>query len=644
MSRYMYTVLIGGIGDDAHSVGIRLLELGFKEAGFFVKNLGIRNTIHDFFEHTSNYDIVLISNKNGHSELYLEDFPRLFTAFKLSDDRAKLWYLGGSLSVSEKEFETKKKFLKMGFTNIYPKPIAFEQILAEVRVDIEKYNVKQRDITGDLIRPVNTLPALNFQKLIDRKLSLEELSIKRRSILEEWSTGKQVLSKPLSCFRSLDAKLWHNHLSGGMPLFQPRTGVADINQQIELLQFLETAGSDVSSVQLDSASRSKFYDKAVLGRDISLERKVSVLNGFPVPVYGVEGMRKLIGALKQPFQLRGGGPDHRFTYEIALEGGVSGVEGGFICYLLPYDKLTDPIESYHNWQYIDRLCAHFEERHEQVINREYFGVLTASLIEPSLAIVVNIVQSILSAQQGCRSLSVGYAEQGNRSQDIAAIQVLREMTNYYLRLFKLDQCRVTTVFHQFMAAFPQDYQKSEEIIFQSSVTATLAQATRVMVKTAVEALHIPSKFDNEKAILLSKKGAKLASLNNLSLTQIEFERKLIKSEVKAIMDAIIELGNQSIAIGSIKAIENGILDIPFSPNIYNKNKVMGIRDVDGAVRFLDTGNLPFSAKIKDFHKEKVSMRTTLERDSSLFSLVEKDLTRIWKNDYKRWPLDNHYVD
>jgi methylaspartate mutase epsilon subunit len=70
---------------------------------------------------------------------------------------------------------------------------------------------------------------------------------------------------------------------------------------------------------------------------------------------------------------------------------------------------------------------------------------------------------------------------------------------------------------------------------------------------------------------------------------------------------------------------------------------MGVRDADGAIRFYEFGNLPFDESIKHFHQEKVLTRKTLERDASTFSLIEKDLSRIWQNDYKSWPLDGHYV-
>jgi methylaspartate mutase epsilon subunit len=642
-------MLVGGLGDDAHSVGIGLLTLGFRELGFHVTSLGIRNRVEDFFEHAINFDIFLISNKNGHAELYLTNFPKLLAELKLTTEAPKLWYIGGHLSVSESDFTIKKRFLQLGFTNVYPKTISFANVVEDINQDIFKHNIKKSSslFRGDVLaNKVN----LDSSDLDDSKLSQQSLDVERKKVRQEWHTGKDLLhqeqnwSTRYGKIRSLDAILWKNKLRGSSPLFQPRCGVADIEEQISLLKYLEASGSDVSSVQLDAASRSKMYDAAHAGLLLSVERKSSQLNGFPVPVYGVNEVRRLVCSLKNPFQLRAGGSDHKFTYEIALKAGIKAVEGGSICYCLPYEKLVHPVQAYRNWQYIDRLCALYHETMGEPINREYFGVLTATLIEPSLAISVNIIQALLSAQQGVKSITVGYAEQGNRIQDIAAMAVMEEMVNEYLQVNKFRGCRVTTVFHQFMAAFPASYSKAEDLIFNSIITATLAKATKVMVKTAVEAIKIPDRFDNAKAIQLSKKAATAAKAIKFDLDKVADEKKLIRQEVTSIMSAVLELGNGSFARGSVNAILQGVIDIPWSPNIYNKGRVVGVRDIDGAVRFYDFGGLPFNSTIKEFHVAKVEERKKMERDPSIFSLLEKDLSRIWKNDYRSWPLDGHYIN
>jgi methylaspartate mutase epsilon subunit len=257
---------------------------------------------------------------------------------------------------------------------------------------------------------------------------------------------------------------------------------------------------------------------------------------------------------------------------------------------------------------------------------------------------VNIVQALLSAQQGVKSIAVGYAEQGNRHQDIAALTVLKEMVQFYLHRFGYHECHVTTVFHQYMAAFPADTGKAEELIRNSSVTATLAGATRMMVKTPAEANKIPDQYDNARALALCRQGMAEAWFRTVSSEQVRLEKKILKMEVTQIMQAIIDLGNGQIPRGVLKAVEHGILDVTWSPNVYNKNEVMAIRDVSGAIRFTDFGKLPFSAAVKEFHEERVLIRKNAERKYNTFSLLEEDLSRIWKNDYRAWPLDDNYID
>jgi methylaspartate mutase epsilon subunit len=642
---YKYRMLIGGIGDDAHSIAISLLTLGFREAGFHVFNLGIRNTIADFFRYAPHFDIIMISNKNGHCELYLEDYPAQLSRYRLTDDSPKLWYLGGSLSVSESDFSVKKKYLGWGFTNVYPKPVSFQVVYNDVQQDVQRYNIPKKDVVD--FDALKSRPKIDYSAVLNRKMTREELQLQRTGVLAEWKTGRDVLHQQqdpqLRDTLKMDTVLRAHNAANG-PLLQPRTGVADIKKQISLLQFLEQSGSDISSVQLDAASRSRLYERAEHALQVSLERGHSVLNGFPIPVYGVDKVKELVLSLRRPFQLRGGGPDHRLTYEIALKGGASGVEGGAICYLMPYDKLTSPQDSIRNWQYVDRLCALYEEEHGFAVNREYFGVLTATVIEPSIAICVNIVQALLSAQQGVKSISVGYAEQGNRHQDIAALTVLKEMVLYYLHNFGYHQCHVTTVFHQYMAAFPADTAKAEELIRNSSTTATLAGATRMMVKTPAEANKIPDQYDNARALGLCRRGIAEASFRTFDAAQVRLEKKILRMEVTQIMQAIIDLGNGQIPKGVLKAVEQGILDVTWSPNIYNRSQVMAIRDVSGAIRFTDFGNLPFSPAVKEFHEEKVLIRKNAERKYNTFALLEEDLSRIWKNDYRSWPLDDNYID
>jgi methylaspartate mutase epsilon subunit len=69
----------------------------------------------------------------------------------------------------------------------------------------------------------------------------------------------------------------------------------------------------------------------------------------------------------------------------------------------------------------------------------------------------------------------------------------------------------------------------------------------------------------------------------------------------------------------VKATEVGVLDQVFATNQHVAGKVIGVRDLKGAVRYLDHGNLPFGTEILEFHREKIS-----ERESNRGGVVDYD--------------------
>lgn len=640
-----YRVLLGGIGDDAHSIGISLLKIGLEERGYLVTFLGIQNTIDDFLRYSKSHDIIMISCINGHSELYLNATDSSTQSIKSIE--GKLWYLGGNLSVNKEEDYIVKLYLEKGFTRVFPKPISVEETFYYLKYDIEKYNIKPQH---------SREPKLNFSQnanILSSEISDDPIDIavfikERKAVLQTLETGKDVsyerACKNYNRENSLDAVLWNAHKSRLPPLLQPRTGVADVVKQVELFKTLYKANINVISVQLDAASRRLYFDKAKNGVELSLLSGNSMLNGFPVPIYGVPGVEMLAGCLELPFQIRGGAPDHRFVYEVGIAGGATGIEGSFLCYLLPYEKRISPVESLHYWKYVDRLCGIYLNDYNICINREFFGALTTTLLEPCIPIVINIVEALLGAKQGVRSFSIGIAEQGNRVQDIAALHVLSKMTNYYLDKYGFKNARVTSVFHQYMGAFPHDEVKAEQLITESAITATLGGATRMMTKTPVEAIKIPSAQENIRGLECARKGIQKAASVKLDHSKVDNEIRLIEVEVVSIMNAIEELGNGHISRGAIKALFAGILDIPFSPNLSNRGETIAFRNKDGAVRFAVCNNLPFPEAIKEFHYNELVQRMDAERDNKMYSILEKDLTRIWKGEFRQWPLDGLYIE
>ena len=124
--------------------------------------------------------------------------------------------------------------------------------------------------------------------------------------------------------------------------------------------------------------------------------------------------------------------------------------------------------------------------------------------------------------------------------------------------------------------------------------------------------------------------------------KIQVEYDVICKEVESILNSLLFVGEGDIENGLIKGFEMGVLDIPFSPSIYNNGDLVTIRDNQGAVRIAAFGNLPFNKEIKSFHRERLSSRIKSGKKSevNIHSLLEYDILKIPRCDYDVWPIQN----
>ena len=459
----------------------------------------------------------------------------------------------------------------------------------------------------------------------------------RKEVLEHWPTGKDVKFEETVKYQNTipESKRFARKLDiakrDGITLIQPRAGVALPDEHIALLRFLETEGeADLLPTTIDSYTRHNRYEEAQIGIDESRKSDRSMLNGFPAVNWGVDICRKVTAAVKSPVQVRHGTPDARLLTEISVAGGFTSYEGGGISYNIPYAKDNSLEKTIYDWQYCDRLIGIYGEA-GVTINREPFGPLTGTLVPPCISNTVAVLESLLAATQGVKHITVGYGQCGNVIQDVAAIRSLQKMTEFYLKKFGLDDVVVTTVLHQWMGGFPQDESKAFGVISWGAATAALAGATKVIVKTPHEAMGIPTKEANAAGLKATKQVVSmLKDQKLLSLHEVEAECEMIEAEMTCIMDKVVELGNGDVARGSVRAFEAGALDVPFAPSKFNLGKALPARDDDGAVRFLDCGELPFTNEIKAFHAAKLEERGKKERRAVSFQMVIDDIYAIGK--------------
>jgi methylaspartate mutase epsilon subunit len=635
-----HTILLGGIGGDSHSVGLIILRQALMAEGYTVRYLGTQNRLEDLARYTAMTNAVLISSMDGHARHYLSKLPELKRRYLNSKS---IWYLGGNLHIGEGG-ECERDFIEMGFDRVFVKFVDARAVLQLLRADLSK------------VEPVVDWPALWERSqptrhyipgtISDAVLEPDTFAHNRREVLCQWRTG--LAAESLDCnavflckqpsFPRTQAMVSNARLP---ILIQPRSGVSLIEPQIRLFKAFKSLNVRVASYQVDSLTRNNDYQGA---EDVIRENassRVSTLNGFPVVNHGVTGLRRIINEVGLPLQTRHSTRDPRLLAEISYAGGVTSFEGGAICYNIPYYKEYCLEESIRNWQYVDRLTALYFERYGIPLDREFFGTLTATLIAPSLAIAVDIIETILAVRQGVKCVSLGYAEQGNRVQDIAAIRTMDTFAREILGNIGYKSVQVNTVFHQYMAAFPSCRKRASDLIYNSAVTAALSGATRVITKTPAEASNIPLVQDNLDGIRITMRGVSDSTEISNDEVKIAEECRIIRREVEAILDGVIFCGNGDIAQGVVTGFDKGYLDIPFSPSIYNRGEVMTVRDVDGAVRYLSTGNLPFDKELRQFHVEKVAERRRAEGLSSRrhdYSLIERDVLQIARGEYDKWPL------
>jgi methylaspartate mutase epsilon subunit len=117
---------------------------------------------------------------------------------------------------------------------------------------------------------------------------------------------------------------------------------------------------------------------------------------------------------------------------------------------------------------------------------------------------------------------------------------------------------------------------------------------------------------------------------DIQVKDIEVEEKITEAEVRAILYRILDLGDGDIVDGTIKAVESGVLDSPWSPNINVKDKVLGVRDARGACRYLEFGNLPLPKMSKEFHRQKIAEREKLEGKKVDYHTAVRDLWSMSK--------------
>ncbi len=132
------TLIIGVIGADVHSVGNRILDYAFTEAGFNVVNLGVMVSRQEFIDAAveTSASAILVSSLYGHGELDCRGLRGMCEEAGIGNI---LLYAGGNLVVGKTPFvEVEKRFLEMGFDRVYPPGTSPETGISDLTRDLIK--------------------------------------------------------------------------------------------------------------------------------------------------------------------------------------------------------------------------------------------------------------------------------------------------------------------------------------------------------------------------------------------------------------------------------------------------------------------------------------------------------------------------
>lgn len=407
------------------------------------------------------------------------------------------------------------------------------------------------------------------------------------------------------------ASVLRNAKESGTTVAVPRAGVADWEGQRALMADLDAAGAGYLPMTVDSLTRTLQFAEAER-RLAESTSESSKLNGYPVVAHGVERTRQLIASFDKPAILRANATDLRVCADVGFAAGATAFVSGPMYSTLEYSKSVSLAESIPYWQYIYRLMGEYTEHGVPIADDSVGFAQSGTGSIPALMHVGTVLEALIMAAQGVKNIMLYSMLQGNIAQDVASCRAVEQLTQEYLKKCGFDDVDTFVASSDWNGAFPTARPDAYGLIAANVFAAAIAQVPLNYVKTIDEGRGVPSARSNAESIRVTKYIFELIrpQADALWTQEMDFELHLNLIEGRAIVDSVLDAGDGDPVVGSIKALETGLLDIPFSPNIHVRGDVLPIRDAWGAVRFLDSGGLAIPQEARDMEAERLRARAS----------------------------------
>ena len=457
---------------------------------------------------------------------------------------------------------------------------------------------------------------------VKQKRIEEDVFLKwRKEILSAWPTGAEVdfdeaveYQKKLPDNKNFGKILAKFREEGKVGLY-PRSGVPTVEGEIELLQSMNAVGVHLFPFTTDSYTRNMQLEKAQQGLDESIKTGKSKLNGYPIICHGVKQTRRVVEACEGGFDVRSSMKANSLVAEIAFASGMTSMPNSPFGWIGSYDKLASVEDCVRTAQYLGRLAGYYADRGAYITLTNH-GWLFNGIIPMYINTATKIIEALISAEQGAKSVVPLMNFQGNINQDVADFYAAPILYRKYLDQFGYTDVAIPGVIgdQSMLYPFPQDIGSAFGYINYVATIAAMAPIDGCSVKTVDEASGVPS---IESHMQTYKSAGWIFNVVRqqkvrLESAEIKQEQRMCELAVSAIVDKVIELGDGDVVVGIEKAIDAGALDSPFCLNVNAKDQALGVKDLQGASRYLDYGNLPIPKEVREYNDEKIRERELAE--------------------------------
>ena len=377
----------------------------------------------------------------------------------------------------------------------------------------------------------------------------------REEALSLWPTGKEVnLTEAIEYQKGLPEnknfmKVTQKLKKEGKSVIFPRAGTPILEDEIKLCRALTEAGIPFIPVTTDSYTRNLQFKKVQEALEESTRTGRPMLNGYPIINHGVKNTRKVVESCPGAFNPRISMSAQGLGSEIAFASGMTAFSAEPFFYFGSYEKKATLEDAIRATQYTYRLMGYYAER-GPILSIDFHGWLPNGVFPLSVNIATIIIDTLIAAEQGVKSVIPLVSYEGYMAQDLAWSRAEPKLVREYLDKFGYKDVIIPGLFVSQLPLYPAPQGLGEAFAYinYTAMVGALAGAECVSLRTVDEAAGIAS---TEAHALTYRSGNWLLEI--MRSQKIEIEMKEVEREEKLTQPSRVSalLGRRADASGTL---------------------------------------------------------------------------------------------